>query len=109
MDEGLAINLLGALAQETRLRIVRYLVRCGEEGASAGNIGKEVGATSSRASFHLSTLERAGAITSTRQSRHILYRINPQVLGSLISFLLDDCCDGRPDILACCQSTAACR
>lgn len=103
MNEKLALNILGALSQETRLRIVRYLVSCGVQGASAGDVGMEVDATSSRVSFHLSTLENAGVVSSERQSRKIIYRANLANLGGLISFLLNDCCNNDPDILACCQ------
>ena len=102
MDEMQAIKMLGALAQETRLRIVRYLVGRADEGAPAGEIGKVVDATSSRASFHLSALERAGVITSERRSRSIIYRAEFDRLGRLLSFLLDDCCGAHPDIRACC-------
>ena len=65
MEETQAIAMVGALSQETRLRIVRYLVSCGEDGASAGDVGKQVDATSSRASFHLSALENAGALVTS--------------------------------------------
>ena len=102
MEEARAIDALGALSQRTRLRIVRYLVGCGDEGASAGEIGKVVDASSSRASFHLSALENAGVITSQRRSRNIIYRAEFDLLGHLISFLLNDCCGAHPDIRACC-------
>lgn len=102
MEEKLALDMLGALSQETRLRIVRYLVQCGPEGAAAGDIGEHVGAAASRASFHLSNLEHAKVITSERQSRRIIYRANFANLGGLMAFMLKDCCNGHPDIMACC-------
>ncbi|NEO17825.1 metalloregulator ArsR/SmtB family transcription factor [Moorena sp. SIO3E8] len=102
MKETQALDMLAALSQETRLRVVRYLVQAGETGASAGEIGKEVEASSSRISFHLSALERAGVVSSERRSRSIIYRAEIGELGNLISFLLNDCCDNHPDILACC-------
>ena len=108
MDEKQVLDMLGALSQETRLRIVRYLVQCGEEGASAGEVGKQVEASSSRASFHLSALEQAGVISSQRQSRKIIYRADHRNLGNLISFLLNDCCDNHPDILSCCTAKKSC-
>lgn len=108
MDEKQALDMLGALSQETRLRVVRYLVQCGAQGASAGDVGKQVDATSSRASFHLSTLEQAGVISSERKSRNIIYSANLGHLGDLISFLLDDCCGGHPDIRACCKEEDGC-
>lgn len=104
MDEDRVLKILAALSERTRMRIVRYLVACGEEGASAGDVGAQVEASSSRASFHLSTLENAGAVSSERRSRHIIYRARLDNLGGAISFLLNDCCGGDPDVLACCRS-----
>jgi len=100
--------MLTALSQQTRLRIMRHLIRCGEEGASAGEVGQHVNATSSRASFHLSALENSGIIYSERQSRKIIYRAKHSEIGDLMSFLLDDCCGDHPDIRACCISQPDC-
>ena len=108
MGEIQALDMLAALSQETRLRAVRYLVQCGPDGASAGQVGAHVEATSSRASFHLSALENAGVVTSERRSRHIIYRADVANLGRLMSFLLNDCCDGHPDVLACCGVRKGC-
>lgn len=102
MQETEAIDVLSALSHETRLRIVRHLVGCGEEGAPAGAIANAVGATSSRASFHLSALENAKVVTSERRSRSVIYRVRFDRLGGLISFLLNDCCGAHPDVRACC-------
>jgi DNA-binding transcriptional ArsR family regulator len=103
MKENSVINALGALAQEMRLHIVRYLISKGSEGASAGDIARAMDAISSKASFHLSTLEHAGLVSSERQSRNIIYRANLDTLGGVISFVLNDCCAAHPDIRACCE------
>ena len=108
MTETQVLDMLSALSHQTRLRIVRYLMRCGPQGASAGDVGLHVDATSSRASFHLSALENAGAISSERQSRHIIYRANHANIGNMMSFLLSDCCDNHPDVRACCDLGASC-
>lgn len=109
MNENQALSMFGALSQETRLQIVRFLVDCGEAGASAGDVGAKVNATSSRTSFHLSALEQSGLISSKRHSRSIIYKANFEILGSLVSFLLNDCCGSHPDIIACCNmSTKTC-
>ena len=102
MRTGQVIDMLGALSQETRLKAVRYLVKCGDKGASAGQIGKHVKAAPSGMSFHLAALEHAGVVSSKRQSRHIIYNANLKNLGNLVSFLLNDCCDNHPDIRTCC-------
>ncbi|MEM9568410.1 MAG: metalloregulator ArsR/SmtB family transcription factor [Cyanobacteria bacterium P01_E01_bin.34] len=106
MEESEAIDALNALSQETRLRIVRYLVSCGDDGAAAGEIAVQVNTGASNASFHLSALDHAGVIASERQSRKIIYRANFEKLGGLISFLLNDCCGGNPDIRACCLDSS---
>jgi len=103
MNEKQVIFVLDALAQETRLRIVRFLVSRGPNGARAGEIAAALDAASSRMSFHLSTLEQAGVVTAERVSRSIIYRIDYQHLGGAIGFLLNDCCARDPQIRACCM------
>jgi ArsR family transcriptional regulator len=102
MKERDALKMLGALSQEMRLHIIRYLIERGDDGAAAGEIAEAMGAISSKASFHLSALERAGLISSERRSRKIIYRARLENLGGLVSFMLNDCCGSHPDILACC-------
>jgi ArsR family transcriptional regulator len=98
MDETQALNAFAALSQDTRLQIVRLLVKAGSGGLAAGVIGEAVGASSSKASFHLSHLERAGLITSRRESRSILYSAAYPALAGLVGFLLRDCCQGHPEV-----------
>jgi ArsR family transcriptional regulator len=98
MDEPQALASLAALSQETRLRIVRLLVMAGPEGMPAGSIGDELGASSSRLSFHLTHLEHAGLIQSRREGRSIRYSAAYDALSGLIAFLMRDCCQGRPEI-----------
>jgi DNA-binding transcriptional ArsR family regulator len=100
MDERQAINAFAALAQETRLRIVRLLVEAGPEGLPAGEVGEAVGASASNTSFHLKELERAGLIQSRRASRSIIYSANLSAISGLVGFLLSDCCKGHPEVCA---------
>ena len=102
MNEDQVIEALGALAQETRLRILRFLVTKGSDGASAGEIGEAVDAASSRASFHLSALAKAGLVTAERKSRHIIYRVNFDAMGGMVGYLINDCCNNHQDVVACC-------
>ena len=103
MNGSQAVEALSALSQETRLRILRFLVTKGEAGASAGEISEEVGAISSRTSFHLSALAQAGLITRTRVSRNIVYRVDFNAVGGLVGYLVQDCCGGNEAVLKCCQ------
>jgi len=100
MNEKQAINSFAALAQETRLRIVRLLVKAGPNGLAAGSVGEAVGASSSNVSFHLSQLEQAGLIRSRREARSIIYTANYPELSGLIQFLMRDCCQGHPEVCA---------
>jgi DNA-binding transcriptional ArsR family regulator len=105
MNETQALDALGALAQETRLRIVRLLVTAGPDGMAAGTIGEAMGATSSRLSFHLTHLEAAGLVRSRREGRSIRYSAVYDALSGLIAFLMRDCCQGHPKV--CTPAVAA--
>lgn len=98
MNEQQALSAFAALSQETRLQIVRLLVTAGPAGMAAGAISEAVGASSSKASFHLSQLEQAGLIESRRESRSILYSAAYPALAGLIGFLMRDCCQGHPEV-----------
>lgn len=99
MYEKQALSAFAALSQETRLRIVRLLVEAGHEGLPAGAIGEAMdGASSSRMSFHLSQLERAGLAQGNREGRSIIYRAWLPALSELIEYLMRDCCQGHPEV-----------
>lgn len=97
MNELQALDAFASLSQETRLRIVRLLVIAGPDGMPAGAVGDAMGASSSKISFHLSHLERAGLIQSRREARSIIYSAVYPALSGLIEFLMKDCCQGRCD------------
>jgi ArsR family transcriptional regulator, arsenate/arsenite/antimonite-responsive transcriptional repressor len=103
MTEGQAVDAFAALAQETRLRVVRTLVRAGPHGLAAGAISEELGVSPSNISFHLAHLERAGLISARRESRSIIYTAEYAQLGDVIRFLMEDCCAGDPRVVDCCR------
>ena len=109
MDDEQALDAFSALAQETRLRIVRLLVQAGPEGMAAGSIGEAMdGASSSRMSFHLSHLEHAGLVQSRREGRSIIYSASYAALSGLIQFLMRDCCQGHPEVCTPALSALSC-
>ncbi len=97
MDETLALGAFAALAQETRLRMLRALVKAGPGGLAAGTVAALVGASSSGASFHLAHLERAGIVRSRRMARSIIYSADYAALSGLTAFLMQECCAGHPE------------
>jgi ArsR family transcriptional regulator len=49
-------------------------------------------------SSHLAILSNADLLTSHRESRSIIYRINFDGTRELLSFLMEDCCQGQPEL-----------
>lgn len=98
METKHAIDALAALAQTTRLEIFRLLVRTGPNGLSAGEVAEHLGVAASTLSHHLATLERAGLLRSRRMQRQIFYAPDFEGTRQLLSFLMEDCCQGRPEI-----------
>jgi ArsR family transcriptional regulator len=103
-----AVDALSALAQEHRLAVFRLLVRHGPSGLSAGKIADSLRLPPSTLSHHLAHLERAGLLRSWRITRRIFYAVNVEGTRRLLSFLTEDCCDGRPDLCALDLTTACC-
>ncbi|WP_448658407.1 ArsR/SmtB family transcription factor [Sphingomonas sp. CJ99] len=93
-----AVDALGALAHETRLSAFRMLVRAGPDGMIAGAIAEQCGVPPSTMSHHLATLERAGLVRSERESRLIHYRADYPAMRRLLTFLMQDCCQGAPEL-----------
>lgn len=87
-----AVNLLGALAQESRLGVFRLLVEAGPQGLSAGEIGDELAIPASTLSFHLKDLSHAGLLHSQRQGRSIIYSANYGAMTELMQFMQHNCC-----------------
>ena len=92
MDESGAVNALGALAQEHRLRLFRLLVRAGRGGMPAGAIAERLGIPNSSLSFHLTQLQRAELIAVERQGRSLVYRADFAAMDRLVAFLMENCC-----------------
>ena len=104
-----ATTALAALSQATRLAIFRHLVAAGPDGKPAGALASALKVPAPTLSFHLKELERAGLVTQRRISRSIIYAADYAAMKALLSFLMADCCGGRPeicdiDIKSCCAA-----
>jgi DNA-binding transcriptional ArsR family regulator len=64
----------------------------------AGAIAERQGVPPSTMSHHLGMLERAGLVTSERESRLIHYRTDYPGMQRLLAFLVQDCCQGAPEM-----------
>jgi ArsR family transcriptional regulator len=98
MKESQALLAFAALSQETRLQVVRHLVRAGPKGVPAGALAEGLDISPSNLSFHLKELDRAGIIAARREARSIIYTVNYDSLRGLTRFLMEDCCAGLADV-----------
>lgn len=100
MESNTAIDALSALAQPTRLAAYRLLVSHEPQGLAAGDVARLLEVPQNTLSTHLAILERAGLVDSERQGRSIVYRAELDAIRQLTSFLVSDCCGGRPELCA---------
>lgn len=96
MNEADVIRALGALAQDTRLRIFRMLVVAGPAGLLPGHMAEVLGTPPNALSFHLKELVQAGLASSERDGRHLIYRAHFAQMNELLGFLTAHCCEGQP-------------
>lgn len=94
MKEKDAVKALSALAQESRLKVFRYLVVVGSEGANPSEIAERLQIPAATLSFHLKELTVAGLISQERDGRHLIYRAHYKAMSQLLKFLTERCCQG---------------
>lgn len=108
MEPSKAVESLSALAHGHRLAIFRLLVRSGADGLPAGEIAREIGILANTLSAHLTILSHAGLVRSRREGRSIIYSAQYEAMGALLSYLVADCCGGRPEICGSLADMPAC-
>lgn len=106
METKKAVQLLGALAQASRLVVFRLLVRAGPAGMAAGRISEDTGIPPSSLSFHLKELLHAGMVASRHEGRFVIYAANYRAAQELIGFLVENCCADSP---CDCRGSPGCR
>jgi DNA-binding transcriptional ArsR family regulator len=106
MESEKAVQKLSALAQDARLAVFRLLVKAGPEGMAAGEIARKLKAQPNTMSAQLLLLSNAGLIRARREGRSIIYTVDFDAMSSLLVFLTEDCCGGRPEICAPLASVA---
>jgi DNA-binding transcriptional ArsR family regulator len=98
MDSSSAITALAALAQEGRLAVFRLLIKSGPQGTAAGKIARTLRVPHNTLSAQLAILCRAQLLRSRRDGRSIIYAIDLDGTRQLLSFLVEDCCRGSPEV-----------
>lgn len=108
MDKTDALDALSALSQNMRLDLFRLLVRAGPDGMCVGDITGALKARQNTVSTNLAILTRVGLTRSEREGRSIRYFASLDRMGELLSFLMEDCCGGKPEACAPLLDALAC-
>lgn len=102
------IDALSALAQRSRLAVFRLLVRRGPDGMPAGEIAEALKVPANTMSAHLAILNQAGLVNARRNGRSMIYSVDFDGMKTLMTFLMEDCCQGRPELCGIQAPKAAC-
>lgn len=98
MDTLSAVAVLAALAHTGRLSVFRELVQAGPDGIAAGEIARRLGIAPNTLSAGLTVLAHSGLVVSRRSGRSIIYSAAFDRMSALLGFLVQDCCNGRPEV-----------
>jgi DNA-binding transcriptional ArsR family regulator len=64
----------------------------------AGHIAASLRLPPNALTFHLDRLRDAGLVSVQRQGRSMIYSAEVGAMNSLVSYLTDQCCEGRPEL-----------
>jgi DNA-binding transcriptional ArsR family regulator len=92
MELDTAANILAKIGNPTRLRIVRLLVRAGEEGLPVGQIQKRLGIPGSTLTHHIGHLKAAGVLRQQRRQATLICTVEYDVIRELVDYLTEECC-----------------
>lgn len=93
-----AVTAMHALAHERRLEVFRRLVKAGAGGLAVGELVEATGLNFSTVSAQLLRLSNSHLVNKERRGRSIVYSANYQTMQALITFLVEDCCQGDADV-----------
>jgi ArsR family transcriptional regulator, arsenate/arsenite/antimonite-responsive transcriptional repressor len=94
MTEDQAADAFAGLANRTRLRLFRLLVRAGDQGLNVGDLQRLLDVPPSTLSHHLTALSAAGLIVQERQGREVISRADFDGVRRMVAYLTDECCKG---------------
>ena len=92
LDYDTAATLLSQLGNQTRLKIVRELVRAGNSGLAVGEIQKLLGIPNSTLSHHINHLRSVGLVQQERESTVLRCFIDFEKIDQVVKFLTEECC-----------------
>ncbi len=87
-----AALILSKIGNPKRLKIVRMLVRAGDQGLPVGAIQKKLNIPGSTLTHHISHLKNAGVIRQERHQATLFCIMEYQQLDKLVAYLTEECC-----------------
>ena len=87
-----AALILSKIGNPTRLKLVRLLVRAGDQGMPVGAIQKELQIPGSTLTHHINHLKNAGLIHQQRQQANLICKMDYERLNQLVAYLTEECC-----------------
>jgi ArsR family transcriptional regulator len=95
MELDTAANILAKIGNPTRLKIVRLLVRAGDDGLAVGQIQKQLDIPGSTLTHHIAHLKSAGVIHQQRHQATLICTIEFDLLHQLVEYLTAECCSDQ--------------
>ena len=87
-----AALILSKIGNPTRLKIVRLLVRAGQQGLPVGAIQKKLKIPGSTLTHHITHLKSARLIRQERQQTTLVCKMEYGQLDRLVEYLTEECC-----------------
>ncbi len=97
MDIAQAAQGFAAMGSESRLEVLRILVRAGEGGLAVGEIQSRSGIPASTLAHHLKFLSAAGLVSANKQGRSIINTAAFDHLNELAQYIMNECCVDEGD------------
>jgi len=83
MKDAQTITVLKALADPTRLKLVRSLASCPDSVKSCGDLSAVADLSQPAMSHHFTKLAAAGVVLESKEGTHKIYRLNDKLLSSI--------------------------
>jgi ArsR family transcriptional regulator, arsenate/arsenite/antimonite-responsive transcriptional repressor len=92
LETEIAAQGFAAAGSESRLIVLRALVRSGEPGLTVGEIQQRTEIPASTLAHHLKFLAAGGLIVQEKQGRAVINKANYRHIEALAAFLTHECC-----------------
>ena len=98
MESEQILGQMSALGHPHRMAIYRLVMRRYPDHVPSGEIARALDLKPNTTSTYLAALMSAGLIESQRNGTSVSYRANLTATQSMLGYLVNECCRGRPDL-----------